>query len=100
LVIFAFIIQSALIIGVSVSEAYNFSKNYIKNNSTLVDEIGTIDSMTLLPFGSINTSKKLKQVNKRATLNFLVKGNKTSKLVNISIQKTQLDNDWIIVKFN
>lgn len=98
--IFVFITQSILTVAVSSSEAYNFSKSYIKNNPSITQELGSIYDMTLLPFGSINTSKKFKEENKRASLNFIVKGERNTKLVSISIQKTHLDNDWVIVNFN
>jgi len=79
------------------SDALKTIKTHIKTNSELINELGEINEVIALPFGSISSKMNSRGKSGNATLTLLLKGNKKYKEMIFSARK-DIDSEWRIIK--
>jgi hypothetical protein len=98
-IVFALVIQIIMAIAIPNSDAFQAAKTYLKNDSTLKEEVGEITGFGLIPIGGLGkTTRGTGEVSGDADLNLILKGDKKFKDVEVVVIKTEDSPDWKVVK--
>ncbi len=96
IITFMLFVKLILMIVLPNSEAYEASKKYLKNDITLIKEIGEIKGYSILPDGGLSVSSDSIGSSGTATINLIIKGTKKYKEATLSLEKTQ-STDWLVI---
>lgn len=93
IIVFILTVRIILVIVIPNSAAYSVAKDYIKNNSELINELGEIKAFGLIPTGGIQVSRDSNGEQGSASLNMIIKGRKKYREVTVFLNKS-VDSDW------
>lgn len=79
------------------SDAFKTIEKHVKTNSELINEIGQINDVIALPFGTISSKMDSRGKRGNATLTLLIKGDKKYKEMIFSARK-DIDSEWRVVR--
>ncbi len=78
------------------TDAYTLAKAYVMNDRKLQGEIGTINSLSIVPLGGISKSSNAGKDSGYATLTLILKGEKKFKEVTIAVAKSEDQEGWVV----
>lgn len=93
--IFVILIKGGLFFATKQTSAYDSAVNFIKTDPEVQNRVGTVNSVFLVPFGSLSMATDSKGTAGRADLHFIVKGSKKFEDLNLLMNK-DFDQDWQI----
>jgi hypothetical protein len=93
IIVFILVVRIILVIVIPNSAAYTVAKDYIINNSELINELGEIKGFGLIPTGGIQVSSDSNGEQGSASVNMIVKGRKKYVEVTVILNKS-VDSDW------
>ena len=91
---FSLIMQLVILLTFYDTEMYKSATEFIKNNAELKNEVGEINGYFLKPNGGLKTISSSAGVKGAAKINFIIKGTKKYKDINLLVTK-ELDTEWI-----
>jgi hypothetical protein len=94
--IIGFIAAPLAIFMMKNSEAYAFATDFIKNDSTIANDVGSVKGFGLFPTGSLSTVSINGIESGEAAFSFTVKGSKKYRDVYIHLRK-QHDSNWKVL---
>jgi len=93
--IFIIIIKGALFFATQQTSAYDSAVNFIKSNPEIQSNVGTVNSVFLVPLGSVSMTTNSQGMAGQADLQFIVKGSKKYMDLNLLMYK-DFNTDWQI----
>lgn len=93
--IFIIILKGIYLFAIPQTSAFDKAFSYIKLNQGLLNEVGTVKSVFLVPIGSFSMKGNDQGTTGQADLYFIVKGSKKYVDLNLLMAK-DFDTDWII----
>jgi hypothetical protein len=95
IIIFVLFIKGTLLFATPFSDAYVVAKKYLLADSAIRNEVGTIHSFSIVPEGSINTSKENDKHTGSAEITLIVKGEMKFKQVTVYLVKHDDQQEWV-----
>lgn len=92
--IFGLFAKAGIFFTIPNSEAYEVAIKYVTNNKNLIEDIGTVESTSLLPSGGIQENTDSLGSYGAAQVDLIVKGNKKHREVSVIITKTVDKTTW------
>lgn len=97
LLIFILIFVCSWFVFVPQTDSYKIAKQYLLTDKEISNEVGEVNSIVLVPVGSISISTTSAGTTGQAQLSFIVKGKQKFKDITIQLYK-DANSDWTIVK--
>ena len=93
--ILVIIIKGVMFFAIPQTNAYDNALNFIKTNNAIQSEIGSVNSVFIVPFGRMSMTKNVQGSAGQADLHFVVKGSKKYIDINLLMSK-DFDTNWQI----
>lgn len=93
--IFVIIIKGVLFFATQQTTAFESATNFIKTNPEIVNKVGTVKSIFLVPFGGMSVTTNSQGSAGQADLHFIVKGSEKYIDLNLLLNK-DFDTNWQI----
>ncbi len=93
--IFVIIIKCVLFFATQQTSAYDSAVSFIKTNPSIQNNVGTVNSVFLVPFGGMSMTTNSQGLAGQADLHFIVKGSKKYIDLNLLMNK-EFETDWQI----
>jgi hypothetical protein len=94
LLVFILFLQCILVAVTPFTDAYESTKDYIKNNDTLRRELGEIRGFVLMPSGRFQKTTDSNGVYGNAEINLTIKGEKKYRDIVVYVAKSTDSPDW------
>jgi hypothetical protein len=91
---FILLIQTILIMVIPNTEAYSVTKEYLRNDTIIRNEVGDINGFGLIPIGSIQKTIDSNGEYGNATIVLTVKGDKAYKDITVYVVKHANNPNW------
>lgn len=95
IITFILFVKTLITIILPNSDAYKSAKDYLKNDTQLISEIGELKGFTVLPSGGIEMSSNSNGTYGAASIALIVKGTEKYKELIIYVEKTP-ETDWTV----
>jgi hypothetical protein len=95
IITFMLFVKLLMIITIPNTDAYKATKDYIKIDSKLKDELGVINGYSVLPDGGLQTSTDSNGTTGAASISLIIKGTKKYKECIIYVEK-EPNTGWIV----
>ena len=92
---FIIFVHTLIIIILPFTDAYSISRNYVKENSEIIKEVGEITGYGFIPKGSISIQSNSKGTTGTANITLIVKGTDKYLIINVIVVK-YYDTEWIV----
>lgn len=93
--LFVIIIKGVLFFATQQTSAYESALSFIKANPSIQNNVGTVTSVFLVPFGGMSMTTNSQGTAGQADLHFIVKGSKRYIDLNLLMSK-DFDTNWQI----
>jgi hypothetical protein len=95
ILVFVLFVQGIVLIVIPNSNAYNAAKDYLRNSTQIKNEIGDVESFSLIPFSGLTVNSSNENEWGSANINVTVKGKLRYKDIHISLIKNSGTN-WMV----